>query len=73
MQDDSNSLTAANNSSSISLSQVVIECLAFHGAMTLHQLIKKTNAKEENLIQILNRYSVQPDSSFNLYHIAYVF
>jgi hypothetical protein len=66
LQDDSNSLRAANDSSSISLSQVVIECLAFHGSMTCQQLIEKTNEKEKNLVKILNRYSIKPDSSFNL-------
>ena len=56
LQDDSNSLRAASeSSSSISLSQVVIECLAFHGSMTCQQLIEKTNEKEENLVKILTR------------------
>jgi hypothetical protein len=46
------------------LSQKVIECLALHGSLTMEELIEKTGAKKEEVIKVLNKYSIRENSSY---------
>lgn len=54
----------------IPIAQRIIECLAFNGAITLEELVKNVSMKKEDIIGILDRYSIQKDvfssSSFYL-------
>jgi hypothetical protein len=49
--------------SKISLPQIILECLAYSGPMTLKQLIKRSNTKEKDVINILDNYSTKNDLS----------
>jgi DNA-binding PadR family transcriptional regulator len=58
-------LQAHNDPRSISLSQQVIECLAFNGPSIMQKLVEETSAKKEDLIKILNNYSIQSNTRQN--------
>jgi hypothetical protein len=54
----------------IPVAQRIMESLAFNGAITLQELVKNVSMKKEDIIRILDRYSIQKDlfssSSFYL-------
>ena len=47
---------------SLPLSQKVMECLAFNGQLTIEELIDKTGATNEDIIEVINNYSIQEKS-----------
>jgi uncharacterized membrane protein (Fun14 family) len=60
LEENNNELSAKNIRSAPPIPQIVIECLAFNGSMNLKQLVKKTGAKEEEIVKILNNYLIKP-------------
>ena len=63
-------LLETHSLSIIPVAQRIIECLAFNRAITLEELVKNVSMKKEDIIGILDRYSIQKDvfssSSFYL-------
>jgi DNA-binding MarR family transcriptional regulator len=49
---------SADNSRSTPLPQLIIESLAFDGPMSLKKLVEKADAKEEDIVRVLNSYSI---------------
>jgi hypothetical protein len=52
----------------VPISQKVIECLALNRSITLQQLAKKINTEEQDVIKVINNYSLLGDFSSNPYH-----
>lgn len=46
------------NHSHISFDQMILECLAYNGSLTLKQLAKETDLKKEDVLVVLNNYSI---------------
>jgi hypothetical protein len=63
-------LLETHSLSLIPIAQRIIECLAFNGAFTLEELVGNVSMKKEDIVGVLERYSIQKDlfssSSFYL-------
>ena len=52
-------LHACDSYDAIPISQIIIECLALNGSVTLEELFDLSRAKKNDVIRVLNKYSIQ--------------